>query len=120
MIVALSVIADLGGLLGLFMGASLISFVEVIYNIVQVVVVRLKKRQKVEAIEAIESNDIEMQSMKIQKLSQVVQILDHKQRESSVKILNLESRIEKLKSGTGKNDDILKSLEEIIHQNRVR
>ncbi|KAG5671927.1 hypothetical protein PVAND_002095 [Polypedilum vanderplanki] len=109
-------IADIGGLLGLFLGASLVTFIEIIYMATQFIIRKIKKQQKVEVFDI--TNDAEMQAVKIQKLSQVVQILDFKQKESNVKITNLEARMEKLKGRNEQNDEIIKSLEEIIFKNR--
>jgi hypothetical protein len=114
-----TVIADLGGLLGLFMGASIISFIEIIFGLVHMAVKKSKKQHQVEVIE---TSDYDRQSKMIQKLSLMIQTLHNKQEDSSEKLAeklaSLEQRMEKLSGKGGNNDEILKSLEEMVFNTR--
>mgnify|MGYP003406654927 FL=1 len=80
-------ISDAGGLLGLFMGCSLISIVEILYFIVQSIINLLFKRRKVETINLQrDRND----------LHSIVSAMNEEMRSGFKKLNDLEENIKKI------------------------
>jgi Tfp pilus assembly protein PilN len=98
----------MGGLLGLFLGCSLITLIEVIYSIVKLTIERQNRHLKVEEIE--KSND----ELSIIKFGHVIYTMKSIQRDQAQRMKNLEEIINKRR----KDDDILRSLNDIIHKNQ--
>jgi hypothetical protein len=92
------VIADMGGLLGLFLGCSLISLIEFFYTISKTVVEKRKMKNRVEEIRINCREDSPM------KMKKILQNLESNQKEIAKRIENIEDNYEDNKRSTRKHD----------------
>ncbi|KAG5671928.1 hypothetical protein PVAND_002096 [Polypedilum vanderplanki] len=86
--------ADIGGLLGLFMGCSLITFVEIFYTIARLF---FDKQKKKNAVEKIEINADENEMYKSKQVHQILKDFQLNQREVIKRILKIEENVEQTK-----------------------